>query len=103
MDYLLAFSLLGLANLFTKPFGEHRLIGYAVGAAAVCLLRFGCSFLSGVILWDAYCPEGMNVWVYSLLYNGGYMVPNAILTGVCAVLLCKTLDPATLRPMKRAK
>ena len=101
LDYLLAFALLGLANLFAKPFGSHRLVGYGVGAVAVCLLRFLCSFLSGVILWETYCPEGMNVWVYSLLYNGGYMLPNAILTGVLAVLLCRTMDPLTLRPMKK--
>ena len=101
LRYLLAFALLGLARLFAKPFGKHRLVGYGVGAVAVCLLRFLCSFLSGAFLWDSYCPEGMNVWVYSLLYNGGYMIPNAILTGVCAVLLCRALDPLTLRPMKR--
>ena len=103
LDYLLAFALLGLARLFAKPFGKHRLVGYGVGAVAVCLLRFLCSFLSGAFLWGSYCPEGMNVWVYSLLYNGGYMIPNAILTGVCAVLLCRALDPLTLRPMKRVE
>ncbi len=101
LDYLLAFFLLGLSDLFAKPFGKHRLVGYGVGAVAVCLLRFLCSFLSGVVLWNSNCPEGMNVWVYSLLYNGGYMVPNAILTGIFTVLLCKAIDPATLRPMKR--
>ena len=102
LDYLLAFALLGLADLFAKPFGSHRLIGYGAGAVAVCLLRFLCSFLSGVILWDAYCPEGMNVWLYSLLYNGGYMLPNAVLTGILAVLLCRAMDPLTLRPLKKA-
>ena len=103
LDYMLAFSLLGLADLFAKLFGKYRLVGYGVGTVAVCLLRFLCSFLSGVVLWGSYCPEGMNVWVYSLLYNGGYMVPNAILTGIFAVLLCKALDPKTLRPMKKKK
>lgn len=102
LDYILAFTVLGLANLFARLFGSHRLVGYGVGAVAVCLLRFVYSFLSGVILWDCYAPEGMNVWLYSLLYNGGYMLPNAILTGIFAVLLCKALDPKTLRPMKKA-
>ena len=101
LDYMLAFTVLGLANLCAKPLGQHRLIGYCIGAVTVCLLRFLCSFLSGVLLWDSYCPEGMDVWVYSLLYNGGYMIPNAILTGVFAVLLCKAMDPKTLRPMKK--
>lgn len=101
LDYFLAFTLLGLSDLFAKPFGSHRLVGYGVGAVAVCLLRFVCSFISGIVLWDSNAPEGMSVWLYSLLYNGGYMIPNAILVGIFAVLLCKTMDPKTLRPMKK--
>ena len=77
------------------------LTGYGVGAVIVCVLRYISSVLSGGILWGSYAPEGMNPWVYSLVYNAGYMLPNAILTGVCAVLLCKALDPKTIRPMKR--
>ena len=82
-------------------FGKRRLLGYGVGAVTVCLCRFVCSFLSGGILWTDYAPEGMNAWVYSLAYNAGYMIPNAILTAVVAVLLCKVFDPKTLRPMKK--
>ena len=101
LDYLLAFALLGLANLFAKPFGSHRLVGYGVGAVIVCLLRYLSSVLSGGLLWGSYAPAGMNPWVYSLIYNAGYMLPNAILTGALAVLLCRALDPKTMRPMKR--
>jgi len=42
----------------------------------------------------------MNPWIYSLGYNAGYMIPNAILTATLAVVLCRLLDPLTLRPMK---
>lgn len=101
LDYLLAFSATGLAPLFAKPFGKHRLVGYCTGAVAVCLIRFVSSFLSGVILWGEYAPEGMNVWVYSLIYNASYMLPTTILTGVFAVVVCASLDPKTLRPMKK--
>lgn len=101
LDYILAFTVLGLADLFATLFGKHRLVGYGVGAVVVCVLRFVCSFLSGVLLWGSYAPEGMNVWVYSLVYNGGYMLPNAVLVGVLSVLLCAALDPKTLRPMKK--
>ncbi len=103
LDYFLAFTVTGCANLFAKPFGKYRLVGYGVGSAAVCVLRFVFSFLSGVILWGSYAPEGMNVWVYSLVYNGGYMLPNALLTTVLLVPLAAALDPKTLRPMKKEK
>lgn len=101
LDYVIAFTVLGLADLFAKLIKGHRLVGYGVGAVVVCLLRYISSVLSGAILWGSYAPEGMNVWVYTITYNAGYMLPNAILTGVLAVLLCKALDPKTLRPMKK--
>lgn len=50
LDYVLAFSFLGLACVFAKPF-KNKLVGVAVGSAAVCVLRFLCSFLSGVLIW----------------------------------------------------
>jgi thiamine transporter len=103
LDYLVAFSVVGAADVFAKPFGKKRIIGYCVGAVAVCLIRFASSFLSGVILWGSHAPENMNVWVYSLVYNSSYMLPNAVLTGVFAVIICAAIDPQTLRPMKKAK
>ena len=103
LDYVIAFSIVGLAGLFAKLFGKYRLTGYGVGAVVVCLIRFVSSFLSGVILWGSYAPEGMNVWLYSLIYNASYMIPNAILTGIFAVVVCAAVDPLTLRPMKKKK
>ncbi len=101
LDYVLAFTVLGASAFFAKPFEKkHRLLGYGVGAFIVCLLRYACSTLSGGILWGSYAFDGWNPWVYSIVYNGSYMVPNAILTAVLIVLLCRALDPKTLRPMK---
>jgi thiamine transporter len=101
LDYVIAFTILGVADLFAKPFGKKRLVGYCFGAIIVCIVRFVSSYLSGVILWGSYAPEGMNVWLYSLIYNGSYMLPNTILTAMFIVIICASLDPKTLRPMKK--
>lgn len=101
LDYILAFTVMGCANVFAKPFAKKRLLGYSVGAVAVCLIRFASSFLSGVILWGSHAPEGMNVWVYSLIYNASYMIPNAILTGIAAFVICAAIDPRTLKRMNK--
>ncbi len=103
LDYLLAFTAFGLADIFAHPFGKHLLVGYGVGAAAVNLIRFVCSFLSGGLLWDSYAPEGMNPWWYSLTYNAGYMLPNAVLCAVVTVLLCAAVSPKTLRPIRKTE
>ena len=50
LDYVLAFTLLGLACAIAKPF-SNKLVGVGVGTAVVCFIRFMCSFLSGVLIW----------------------------------------------------
>lgn len=87
LDYVLAFTLLGLAGAIAKPF-HNRMLGVAVGSAAVCAIRFVCSFLSGVLIWGNL-SDGLPAWIYSLTYNGSYMLPETILTTIAAVLICK--------------
>ena len=77
LDYVLAFTLLGLACVFAKPF-QNRLLGAAVGSAVVCFIRFLCSFLSGVLIWGNL-SDGLPAWIYSLTYNGSYMLPAVVL------------------------
>ncbi len=90
LDYLLAFTVLGLAGLFRKK-GAWGMIA---GIAAVCTMRFVIHFLAGIILWAnfaqfiAFGQEWINRPVlYSLVYNGGYMLPETILTVVGAILI----------------
>ncbi len=91
LDYVLAFTVLGTASFFGKPF-KKRVASVAVGAAAVGILRFLCSFLSGILIWSSYAPEGTPVWIYSLTYNGSYMLPEIIISVVVAMILVPVLD-----------
>jgi thiamine transporter len=75
VDYPLAFGALGLAGFFcNKKYGLQ--IGYVVGV----LGRFVFAFLSGVLFFASYAPEGMNPALYSTLYNGSYLLAEAVLT-----------------------
>ena len=87
LDYLFAFTVLGLAGLFL-PLFKNKLIGAAVGTAICGALRFLCSFLSGVLIWGNL-TDGLAAWTYSLTYNGSYMLPETLLTVVGAVLLIR--------------
>ena len=87
LDYLLAYSVLGLGAFFAKPFGR-TVPGAAIGGFIACFCRFVCHFISGIWLWGAYA-EG-NVWLYSLTYNGTYMLIDTVLVVVCLVLLMKS-------------
>lgn len=86
LDYVLAFTVLGLAPVFVK-LAKNRLAGVTIGAIIVGLLRFVCSFLSGWLLWGSYAPEGTGAVVYSLTYNGSYMIPNIIIMAVIIGIL----------------
>lgn len=90
LDYVLAFSCLGLACIFAKPFGQqHRMAGVMFGTAVVCVLRFLCSFLSGVLIWGSLTTDGIGCVIYSLTYNGSYMLPETIITVAVVALLCR--------------
>ena len=80
LDYPLAFALLGLAGLASRFSDKWGMIpGIILGTFG----RFVCAFLSGVIFFGMYAPEGQSVLVYSAVYNGFYLIPEAI---ICIVL-----------------
>ena len=74
-DYILAFGALGLSGLFAEK-KNGLYIGYIVG----CLGRFFFSFLSGVLFFAEYAPEGMSPAVYSAGYNISYIGIEMVLT-----------------------
>lgn len=90
LDYVFSFGVLGLAVIFAKPFHKRWRIGYIIGAVIVGLLRFVCTFLSGVLIWGSYAPEGQPVWLYSLIYNGSYMLPDIVIMAVVIAILVAT-------------
>ena len=84
LDYPLAFASLGLAALAPGPLWAGAFLG--------SLARFGCHVLSGALFFGSYAPEGTNVWLYSIGYNGSFMVPNLFLTVVACYLLIPRLE-----------
>lgn len=91
-DYLLAFTVLGLAGLFHGKKGGI-FVGTLIGGAA----RFLVHYVVGATIWAEYMPEeffGLTMttpWIYSLLYNLAYMLPNILITLVIFALLYKPM------------
>ena len=91
LDYLLPFTLLGAAGFFNN--GKFSTV--ILGTAASIMLRFACHYFSGVFIWKSVGElwGGLSVdtpYLYSLLYNGAYMIPELIFTTIGAVILFKT-------------
>ena len=75
LDYLAAM----LAIAFTPIFGTDTKMKLIAGAIFATLLSAWFSILSGVIFFGQFAPEGMNVWVYSTIYNlSGFGVEAAM-------------------------
>lgn len=100
-DYIVAFSVLGLGAMFKKTI-KNQALSLASAGAVVSVLRFICHFISGVTIWGGYA-EDQPVWLYSLTYNGGYMLPELILTvvGALAVGSLLDLDSPKIKALKR--
>ncbi len=79
LDYPLAFGALGLAGIFRKT----PLIGVVVSLAT----RFLSHFISGVVFFGMYAPEGMSPLIYSAVYNGSYMLPEMVISGIFIYML----------------
>ena len=79
LDYPLAFGVLGVAGFFKK----QPIIGVVIAMTG----RFVSHFISGVVFFGMYAPEGMNPVIYSALYNGGYMIPEMVISAVLIYLL----------------
>ena len=82
-DYIVAFGAIGLSGIFRKK----GIVGMCTGVAFACVVRFISHFISGAVVFSVWCPDGWNVYWYSIVYNGSYMLPELILTTVGAVLL----------------
>ena len=106
LDYLLAFTVLGLGGIFRNCIKKPGL-GLLCGSLVALTTRFLCHVGSGYILFSGWAewfftqdgfpafgaalvnslsPVALG-WVYSLVYNGMYMVPEILLTGTVALIL----------------
>lgn len=93
VEYPLAFSVVGLIGLGSKPVKQALEQGKS-GIGLILLYsgigffaKYFFHFLAGGIYWGTYAPKGMNPWIYSLVINGGSFVANMLMLLVLAFAL----------------
>ncbi len=85
LDYFLGWTLVGLSGIFfplIQKKDSHRNLWIILGVLIGGLGKFLCHFLAGMIYWPS--DDKLGNFLYSLLYNGSYMLPSIIL---CAVVM----------------
>lgn len=92
LDYPLAFMFIGVAGFFPR----HVNLGMLMGTS----LRLICHVLSGYIFFAAYAPEGTHPLIYSLIYNGSFLMADLFIAALVMNViplqhLLKSLNPQT--------
>ena len=108
LDYVLAFTILGIGGCFRNKI-QNPGLSLCLGSIVALGCRYLCHILSGYILFGSYAEwfftqEGFPAWganlvaslnpqllalAYSVVYNGMYMIPEIVFTAVAALLLGK--------------
>ena len=107
-SYMFEVSSAGAERQLKRPSDFQRFLGQPVlvktyknrdgrkefaGTLAGCLARFAIHYISGVTVYKILAPTEFLNWtfsspaLYSLVYNGSYMLPNTIITLLISVVL----------------
>ncbi len=87
LDYFVAYSVIGVAGFFSGSRTNALL-----GGAVACFLRWCSTVVSGAVVFASYAPAGQNPWIYSMVYNATYMVPDMLINLVVLALLYNPLQ-----------
>lgn len=90
LDYPLPSAFVGLAGLSVIK-DKTNFSGFIPTIILGYILKFVCHYLSGVVFFAEYTPEGMQPSVYSFLYNIQYNGPELLIILVVCGLLWKPL------------
>ncbi len=107
LDYIIAFTVIGIAGMtknlkITKNDTANSLINTFSGSLVALLIRFACHIVSGAVVWYSltqgwYADDPTHIvhqygpWMYSLVYNATFMVPEIVLTLVATPVLVRLL------------
>ncbi|MBO4426813.1 MAG: energy-coupled thiamine transporter ThiT [Clostridiales bacterium] len=102
LDYTLGYTMLGIAGFAgikaaerqaisnpLKRFRSANLVKAVIFTVLAYAARWFCSVLSGVIFYAEYAAEAGydNAWIYSMVYNGGFLIFDLTICLVALVVL----------------
>lgn len=101
LDYSVAYMFVGLAGLL-----HGRKHGLPIGCLVGCFGRFVIHFISGLTIYRILVPTEIfgittdSPFIFSVIYNGSYMLPSTIGCFIVCLLLEKPL--AQYLPVKKS-
>ena len=98
LDYPIAYMMMGLVGLFNK---QNKMQPWlSIGIVIASAGRILAATVSGAVFFAEYAEgTGMNPWIYSLVYNGSYLLPECV---IC-VILALIVAPRVVRMLHRMR
>lgn len=95
LDYPIAFGVLGFAGVVRSSLkgGKTRIRLVILGCALGMILRMTSHVISGVVFFKEFAG-GMNPWLFSIQYNGSYMLVELIITSILIYFIWPTVEKA---------
>lgn len=90
LDYIVAFTCLGLVGLAKR--NKNQTMTLACGALVVCIIRYVCHIISGCTVWAGVSIPTSDGLIYSIVYNGAYMIPETVVTVAAAWMISGALN-----------
>ena len=89
LDYVLSYTVVGISGILSKSFISKKKYQYLIiGGIIGGVLKYLMHFLSGTFFWPGEI-FGIKGWMYSLIYNGLYCIPNMIICCIFLVIIYK--------------
>ena len=107
IDYVIAYSVLGLGGIFRNKVETKKAL--VLGSVYAIFLRYLAHIISGAIFFGTWAEwfftqDGFPAWgekilevfsgnslsiVYSVIYNGTYMIPEIVITAIVAYFITR--------------
>ena len=100
LDYPIAFAMVAFTGIFSNVKALEKLpqVKFVLGAICVAIFRYIAHLISGIFAFSAYCPENMNVFAYSAVYNSFVFVDMIFNMVLGAILLSSKAFVNSLNP-----
>lgn len=107
IDYIIAYTVLGFGGIFRNKYLKGRAI--CLGSILALSLRYLAHIISGALFFGGWAEwfftqEGFPLWggelvsscsggalalIYSVIYNGSFMIPEIVITAVLSLFVAR--------------
>ena len=99
LDYLLAFSIVGISGIFRRPI-QNQTLSMTLGCFLISFCRYAFHVISGATVWAGLSIPTEAALSFSFAYNATYMIPETIVLLVTTIYITSNVNFKTHYPSR---